>query len=654
MPPIIVNRPVEMRYVNIIVPRDEVEKVIRILQEVGAIHVEKLGEMIEEYMKRYERINNLIERIKSLLERIRGLSIDINITMQELETLELDIIEKDVKNLYNSIESLSEKRRFIEEQLRELREIYSTLSNLPHNLRLKDLYFEGRILKTLTIKGRSDVFKQLMYSLKEKLHVVYTMRKEQYVVAITVCLTSDYKEVVDKIKSLGLYLLERDKIPCDLSEELTIKETLNIIEEKTKDYNNELQNIEEKIISKIKDSAHDLCKYLVILENMISEIKTLLSIKNWKYLTIVGGWVPRKKMKNLVEVLHRNNISFYLEYRDPIRGKDEPPTLLDNPPIIQWFEPIVKFIGLPRYWEWDPTPIVAYSFALFFGIMLGDMGYAIALILAVMLFLDKFVADPSDRDYRFFKYSLVMSSIIGFIIGFLSGSVFGIQFFNISSIFSNPLDFLVAALIIGLIHVNISHALTLVKSLKEKNIGGVFSELGLFIAEIFGIPYIMYTMLNTPIPGIPPWLYNIFLYLAFTGVILIIIGMIKSIGGLGLLMWLFSLTGLLGDILSYSRLAGVGLATIYLGASFNTIAVLALNGLKTVVPNEVAGLILGGIVAGLTLFFGHLLNTILSAIGGFIHGLRLCFVEFLSKFYEGNGYPFEPLKIVIRRRIIIE
>ncbi len=228
------------------------------------------------------------------------------------------------------------------------------------------------------------------------------------------------------------------------------------------------------------------------------------------------------------------------------------------------------------------------------------------------------------------------------------------QLFTITDWFVDPIKFLVVALIIGLIHVNISHALTLAKSIKERNLGGVLSETGLFIAEFFGIPYILYTMLDTPVPCIPEWAYSYLLYGAFAGVILIIIGMVKSIGGLGLLMWLFNLTGLLGDVLSYSRLAGVGLATIFLGASFNTIALLAYNGLKTMLPTETLGLVIGGIMAGLILAFGHLLNTALSALGGFIHSLRLCFVEFLSKFYEGTGYPFEPMRIVLRRRVVIE
>ena len=654
MPPIIVNKPVEMLYVNIVVPRENIEYVTSVLHELGAVHVERLGERIEEYVKRYEKANELIEKIRSLLSNVRGISVDVELTRQELEAIDLDYMEKDVGELYNVVEALLDKQRDLEERLRVVREAIGTLSLIPSNFRLGDLYFRGRIISSLTVKGRLDALKQFLNQFKERINLMYYAEYEQTGLAILVCYTRELEDLLERVKSLGLTIFDPRNLFDEVTSDMTVAGVLEKINSVIKEYEKELKKISSKVYEEIKGSVNDLCKYLVILENMVSRLNALLSIKSWKYLSLIGGWIPKKKVKELTTRLSQRQIPFYVETREPIYGRDEPPTLLENPPVIQWYEPIVKFIGLPRYWEWDPTPIIAYSFALFFGMMLGDMGYATALIIATLLFLDKFVSDPSNRDYQFFKKALILSSLIGFIFGFLGGAVFGFQLFVITDLFTDPMKFLVTALVVGLIHVNISHALTLVKSIREKNVGVALSEIGLFIAELFGIPYILYTMLNTPLPGLPTWIYTYFLYLSFVGVALIVVGMIKSIGGLGLLMWLFSLTGLLGDVLSYSRLAGVGLATIYLGASFNTIALLAFNGLKSMVPVEIAGAILGGVVAGITLFFGHLLNTILSAIGGFIHGLRLCFVEFLSKFYEGTGYPFEPLRIVLRRRVVIE
>ncbi len=657
MPPIIVNKPVRMKRINLVVPKTMVDQVIGILQEHGTIHIEEIGERVEEYKAIYEKSNKLIEIINNILSRVKGTAIDVKITRQELESLDLKYIEKEVTSLYNEIEGLKDKKHDLEEKIRYLKELYETLIHVPSTLNISVLCFRGKYLSSITIRGRTDRVEQFFEAFKE-IHIIYRVTYEQFSVAIILFPTNTWDKVFEKINSLGLYVFK----PAETTniEKQSVGEYLKLLESKIEEYRNIIQENEEKINTKIRSSINDLGKYLLILENHVDRLKTLLATYNSKYLTMIRGWIPSKQVDNVLKALKEKGIVLYYEIHDPVKGVDEPPTLLENPPVLRWYEPIVKFIGMPRYWEWDPTPIIAYSFALFFGIMLGDMGYAIAIILAAIFVLDKFVADPSNRDYVFFKRSLILSSAVGFAVGFTSGSLFGIPFFQliglptITRVFIDPISFLVVAIIIGLIHVNISHGLALVKSIKEKSWGEVLSETGLFISEVFGIPYIMKTMLHTPVSGIPEWFYPYLLYGAFAGVILIIIGMVKSIGGLGLLMWLFNLTGLLGDVLSYSRLAGVGLATVFLGQSFNQIAMLAYNGLSSMMPNEVAGTIVGGLVVSIILFFGHLLNTALSALGGFIHSLRLCFVEFLSKFYEGTGYAFEPLKIVLRRKLVIE
>ncbi|RLG81301.1 MAG: ATPase [Thermoprotei archaeon] len=653
MPAVIVNKPVEMLYVTLLLPRSKVDEALNILHEAGAVHVEKLGERVEEYLRLYERMNKLYEKVLSLLNMARGVNVDVKLTRQEME-MDLEYIEKDVDKVYSEVEALSNRKKELEEQLRKLKDVEEALSMLPGEFRIRDMRFRGKYLSSLTLRGRTESIEQLLKAFRG-VYSIYTRREEHTAVSILVYPTNIEGELLSAIGNLGLSLFELPKPLESLAKRYTrVSEFLASVRELIESHAKEAREVEERVGSEIRSAVNDLAKYLVILENRINRLKALLATRHTKYLFLLGGWVPRDRVNDLIQALRRRGIPFYYEAREPVKGVDEPPTLLKNPPVIEWYEPIVKFFGMPRYWEWDPTPIVAYSFALFYGIMLGDMGYAIAIILAALFLLDKFVADPRSRDYLFFKRALIVSSIVGFAVGFLGGSFLGFQIYTLTDVFVDPLKFLVIALIIGLIHVNISHALTLIKGIREKLVGEVLSEAGLFVAELAGIPYVMYTMLNTPIPGIPTWIYDYLLYIAFAGVAMIVVGMLKSIGVLGLLLWIFNLTGLLGDVLSYSRLAGVGMATIFLGASFNTMAILAYEGLKALIPVEAAALALGGIIAGFIMLFGHLLNTALSALGGFVHSLRLCFIEFLSKFYEGTGYPFEPLRIVLSKRVVIE
>ena len=209
----------------------------------------------------------------------------------------------------------------------------------------------------------------------------------------------------------------------------------------------------------------------------------------------------------------------------------------------------------------------------------------------------------------------------------------------------DPVSFIVIALGIGFVHVNIGHLLALIKGIKEKNKGLILNKIGLFILQL-GIPSILNSLLSLELPGFTPQIYSILLYCMAAGLLLVITSSIVQSGGLGAILWLFDVTGLLGDVMSYCRLAGVGLATFYLASTFNMLA-----GLFGEMIPGMAGVIIGGIMGVIIIVFGHTLNLVLTTITGFIHSLRLCFVEFLFKFYEGGGREYSPFKLKKRAAI---
>jgi V/A-type H+-transporting ATPase subunit I len=134
------------------------------------------------------------------------------------------------------------------------------------------------------------------------------------------------------------------------------------------------------------------------------------------------------------------------------------------------------------------------------------------------------------------------------------------------------------------------------------------------------------------------------------GVVLVVVGSLRQSGGIGAILWLFDITGLLGDIMSYTRIAGVGLATFYLAAAFNMLARLFSGFIP--IPG-IAGVVGGAILAIVILLIGHIINLLLSLITGFVHSLRLCFVEFLIKFYEGGGVRYSPFRLRKRPAVLV-
>ena len=189
-------------------------------------------------------------------------------------------------------------------------------------------------------------------------------------------------------------------------------------------------------------------------------------------------------------------------------------------------------------------------------------------------------------------------------------------------------------------HVNIAFILALVKGIKEKNKGEILNKIGIFIFEISGIPYLFHALVKIDIMVLSAQTYTILSYIMFVSIAIIFVSSLMLRGGLGVILFIFDITGLLGDVMSYARLAGVGLATVYLAQVFNLMGGMIYGSM----PGIVGGIITG-ILTIVLLLFGHALNIFLSTLTGFIHSLRLCFVEFLYKFYEGDGMEYSPFRI---------
>jgi V/A-type H+-transporting ATPase subunit I len=310
----------------------------------------------------------------------------------------------------------------------------------------------------------------------------------------------------------------------------------------------------------------------------------------------------------------------------------------------------------PKYREWDPTPVVTYSFAFFFGLMVCDVLYALGLILLTRFLLSRFTDNPESDTFKQFQRLLYTCAGVALIGGLLTGQYFGdiYKLFGIENLalvkgvqeaLQDPLTFIIIALLIGFVHINVGHILAFIKAIKMKDRGTILSKLGLALLQL-GLPGILHSILKVDIPGFTSGIYSILNYFMLGGIVLIFVSSLMINKGLGAILWLFDITGILGDVMSYARLAGVGLATFFLASTFNTMADL-FSGMM----GGVIGAIIGFILAVFIIAFGHIINLVLTAITGFMHSLRLCFVEFLFKFYEGGGTEYSPFRLKKRTTV---
>ncbi len=328
-----------------------------------------------------------------------------------------------------------------------------------------------------------------------------------------------------------------------------------------------------------------------------------------EYVTIIRGYVPVRAAAQLENSLPQAVISFH--------ETEDAPTLLRNPPVFRTFEEFLTLYSLPKYSEIDPTSILAISFPVFFGFMLGDVGYGLVLF---FLFFAIYHAYPAVKG---FAEIVMVSAASSILFGALFGEVFGLD-----ELFGQPLpsllhrmgnteQLMIIAVLMGVVHINLG---LLLGMRNEAHEGWFFAFIkkGSWIVLQAGIV----AMLGS-YGHIPFWQPSLWLSWTLLGLGILGVGVGERLKGL------LELPMIISHTLSYIRLAAIGMASVYLAGVINeSTARLAANGLF--------------ILAAVLAIVGHTVNLALGLMGPFLHSLRLHYVEFFMKFYEGGGVPFTP------------
>jgi V/A-type H+-transporting ATPase subunit I len=541
-------------------------------------------------------------------------------------------------------------------ELKELTRYLSSLAQQP-DIRLRDLNFSGSYLFSRVFVFPNESFETLYPKLRDYLfeNILTTIENETVLYAIAKI--EDRETVESAVREGGGRILQ---IP---EKDLTLREFLEVADGNIHNLEGELAKLHTEIESKTRENLEQLILFREALSAEAERLAVLAKASEAEYVTLIEGWIPEASAEDAISQIKEKVGYVFIDTRKPDRG-DEPPTKMRNPAALKPFEVVVNLFGRPRYGEWDPTPITAYFFAFFFGLMLGDVVYAILIMLFAYRGLRLFVDNPESEGFKLFQRTLYISSTVGLIVGLLGGNYlgnfytfFGIESLALSKAIENLMTedavlFILLAIAIGLIHVNIAHVMALIIGIKEKQRGVALSKAGLFLLQIAGIPLIMHNLFDVDIPLLTEQTYPILLYLMILAVVLIVASSIVQRGAfLGGISWLFDITGLLGDVMSYCRLAGVGLATFYLAFSFNLMAGI-MSGMVPAGPGGLLRIIVGGAMFVLILLAGHAINFVLGGIGCFVHSLRLCFVEFLLKFYTGGGKEYSPFRLKTRAALV--
>ncbi len=399
----------------------------------------------------------------------------------------------------------------------------------------------------------------------------------------------------------------------------------------------EIKKKKEKLreISERKESAK---KRAISLTNHIPRLEALIDWHSWeldkgrllheagktRMYMIITLWVP----SNLVDVVKDKILKkapLTLIRQFDLEEGEHPPVIIQNKGMNEMFEIVTRIYGLPKSDEPDPTPFLAPFFAIFFALTLSDTGYGFLLLLASLGAL-KFVADKGAR--LFFKL-FALCGALTMIAGIVAGTVFGTEVasgYRVIDPMGDPTGTLVIMFALGAFHLFVGLGIGAWWKLKHGRVNEALSGEGSAMFLFAGVAIAVLT-------GVGQFFVAGIVAMALMSVIFSsAIGIPKRL--LGGLSSVYGIVGYFSDILSYSRLLALSLATGVIAMVINMIAFLFYE----MIP--VPGLNI--LILVLTLIIGHSANFMISGLGAFIHSARLQFVEYFSKFMEGGGREFHP------------
>lgn len=430
---------------------------------------------------------------------------------------------------------------------------------------------------------------------------------------------------------------------------------------KTRERLDQIQTDMNGIRQSLTRLADDADRMLTLVQHYRTMNQKSRIFETWltsKHAFILSGWI-RSQDRHELDRLVNDYTSVSWEELAPEKG-EKPPVCLENRPLFSPFQLITRLYGHPAPQSLDPSPVLSIFFALFFGITLTDAGYGLVLVGVSLWGLWRF---KGGRDILWIVFWGGLFTILA---GLLTGGIFGDLFRSdhpflpvpvLAAIrenlmwfdpMSDPMTFFRLVLALGMVHLFTGMVLGLISSIRQRRYADALVDQAAWMLLLFALLGMLFSTsacLDTALvtgdrPPLPDGVFTpCLVILGLTAGVIVLFGARDESSWffrlfMGVLK-LFVLSGIfsyLGDVLSYIRLMALGMVTAGIGMAVNAIAFFMAD-----IP------VIGMVLTVTVLVIGHGFNLLINLLGGFVHTLRLQYVEFFSKFFTGGGEPFNPL-----------
>ncbi len=633
--------PEKMCYVRIAVEKSLKKKLIDTLYDLKVIHIEETND--KEFLKEakieqnLETYSDMLLNLESVLKEIKGMDYEIIAIRKPFSTKPL-LSEDKVLNYEKYIDDFEKQLK----KLKELKDKYNNLNKIyilaerlrklgVDNLSIIKENKSGLGFILLSLKDKDKFFENLKNLIKEGIISFTIYRDEEE--------NRDYALIIHKgdeeniIKKLNEFIIKKHNI-YDIVDYLlnygnTTKDILDKVVKERAALVYELKELEEKVQKEYKSRQKELEDLLLSLKHIVNKYTQIDKFKESRSLFYVSGYIPCKDKNKLLKALSKISPNVFIEIKEVKKG-EEVPVKIEHTRYVNPFKVFLDIYALPKYRYIDPTVLMFFTFPLFYGFILGDVGYG--LVLGIFAYILK-TKTPKGSIINNLAKVMLLSSASSIFFGLLFGeffgfeSIFGYEFHPILHRMGEIKELIGISILFGLIHINLGLLLGIYQQIRYKEYKHAVTEKFSWILLQISVGYLIYGYLE----NLPTYHRYVAYMLLILSIGLIYIG--EGLKGI------FELPSILSNVLSYARLGAVGLSSIAIAYVINVF-----------VERFVESGSVGGYIAAIVLFLlGHTFNILLGIIGPFLHSLRLHYVEFFTKFYEGGGKEYSPYGILKKR-----
>lgn len=406
---------------------------------------------------------------------------------------------------------------------------------------------------------------------------------------------------------------------------LSTEEALDHIEDRVRLDHEELDQIDMRLQRMAEEWLPKLQFWQLICRDRIDELETFLKSGETDYTFTIFGWIPDEDYLSLEELItsnFRENITVRkIDIPAEMRGRI--PVKTKNASLVEPFEHFVKMRATPNYSDIDPSTLVSVFMPIFFGMMAGDVGYGIVMLLLAIIGGKRAKEGLLSDILKFLKFGAIWTIFFGVLFGEYFGSLgelIGIPPLWISRSASTSIfPLLIMAVSVGVGHILFGLLIGAWNAFINKSKNHFMERIGMFVGVV-GLLFLVGGM-TSALPG----------GFRLAGWVTLAVGLVLlsvSMGTSGIFLGPIEFVGLLGSILSYLRIAALGLASVFLAE--------VANELGGTIPSLLLGLLIAVLI--------HTLNIAMGILSPTIQSLRLQYVEFFQRFFQGGQSPFLPFK----------